>query len=129
MHAFLALVGALATAVTLHAQKVDMKDMDASQEGTTTIEIKKGKKEDMKTENKWEVQDGTAEIEGESAATPKEAKAEWKKKCDEWKKEFRADNKDNKILSMSCGNANCGGEVGQKVCTSKATYKIKTQVN
>lgn len=124
----LILVFALALTNSAFAQTVNMKDMDASKEGTTTIEIRKGN-EATAAANKWEVQEGTSEVEGDSAATSKEAKAEWSKKCTEWKKEFRADNKDNKILSMSCGSASCGGEVGQKVCTSKATYKIKTQIN
>lgn len=117
----------------LTAQTVDIKDATAGDEETTTIEIKKGKKSETKAEtkpeNKWEVQDGTADVEGESAATNKEAKASWSKACTEWKKEFRTDNKDNKILSMACGSASCGGDAGSKVCTSKATYKIKTLMN
>ena len=46
---------ALALILTLafaHAQTVDVKDATAGTEETTTIEIKKGKKEDAKTENK-----------------------------------------------------------------------------
>ncbi len=123
------LIFTLVFAGALHAQNVDVKDVTAGDEETTTIEIKKGKKAETKVENKWEVQDGTADVEGESGATNKDAKASWTKKCDEWKKEFRADNKENKILSMACGTASCGGDAGSKVCTSKATYKIKTQIN
>lgn len=125
----LALVYTLVFAGALGAQTVDVKDATAGDEETTTIEIKKGKKSETKTDNKWEVQDGTADVEGESGATNKEAKAAWTKACNQWKKDFRADNKDNKILNVSCGTASCGGEVGSKVCTSKATYKIKTQMN
>jgi len=124
-----ALVFTLVFAGLSHAQTVDVKDATAGDEETTTIEIKKGKKTETKIENKWEVQEGTADVEGESAATNKEAKAAWTKACDSWKKEFRGDNKDNKILSMSCGTASCGGDAGSKVCTSKASYKVKTQMN
>ena len=105
-----------------NAQTVNVKDLDASQESSTTIEIKKGDK----TKSKWEVQEGDSEIEGESGATTKDAKAEWAKACKEWKKEFREDNKESKIISMNCGSANCTGDAGAKVCSSKATFKIKT---
>lgn len=123
----IAMMFTLVLAGTAHAQTVNVKDLDASQDSSTTIEIKKNK--ETKVENKWEVQDGTADVEGESAATGKEAKAAWTKACTEWKKEFRADNKENKIVSMSCGSASCSGDAGAKVCTSKATYKIKTLIN
>lgn len=116
----------------VQAQTMDIKDIKTDGNETTTIEIKKGKKEETKpTENlnKWEVVEGSADIEGEAAATNKEAKAAWNKACKEWKSEFRADNKENKIVSMACGSANCGGDAGSKVCTSKASYKIKTLAN
>lgn len=115
----------------IQAQTVDVKDVPAQGDQTTTIEIKKrtGEEIDKKSKAMWEIQDGRADVEGESSATEKEAKAAWKKACDEWKKEFRSDNKDNKIISMSCGLAQCGGEVGQKVCSSRANYKIKTRVD
>ncbi len=96
------------------------------EEGTTTLEIKKTRGEKAKTGDPlWEVQDGSADLEGESAATAKEAKDAWKKACNDWKKEFRADNKENKILSINCGSSTCGGEVGQKTCTSKRRTKSK----
>lgn len=113
------------------AQTVDVKDVDAAVESdsTTTIEIKKGKPgQPLPSQNTWEVADGSSEVEGE-AATAKEARADWKKKCDEWKKEFRADNKENKIIALSCGTPACGGDAGAKTCTSKAFYKVKTRVN
>lgn len=116
-----------------HAQEVDVKGVTPPDEGTTTsIEITKKKTtttEEKKTEVVWETQDGTADLEGEAGATNKDGKANWKKACDDWKKEFRADNKENKIISMACGTASCGGDAGSKVCTSKATYKIKTKMN
>lgn len=109
------------------AQSVDVKDIDSGQD-TTTIEIRKGKKEDLKTAG-WEVTDGESDIEGESSATKSDADKSWKKACEDWKKEFRADNKDNKILNLNCGTKTCSGDAGSKVCTSKATYKIKTRVD
>ena len=124
------LISTLLFTLCLNAQTVDVNGVDSNEEGTTTIEIKKGKKDELKkSEALWEIQDGTAEVEGESAATAKEAKMTWKKACDDWKKEFRNDNKENKILAINCGSSSCGGEVGQKVCTSKASYKVKSRLN
>ncbi|HMN67671.1 MAG TPA: hypothetical protein PKC28_03950 [Bdellovibrionales bacterium] len=115
------------------AQTVDVKDVPGGgdEESTTTIEIKKGKKTDsttVTTNAKWETQDGTADVQGDSAATAKEAKGTWKKACDDWKKEFRADNKENKIIAINCGTPSCGGDAGQKTCASKASYKIRTKI-
>ena len=113
------------------AQSVDVKKIDADEEGTTTIRIEKNKKGDVlqNADNKWEVQEGTADVEGDASASAKDAKKAWLKACNEWKKEFREDNKDNKVLNINCGVSNCGGEAGSKICTSKATYKVKTRVD
>lgn len=117
---------------SVYAESVDIKDVksdDAAEGSTTTIEIKKGKPGQVKTDNQWELTDGDADVEGEAGATNKDAKANWKKACDDWKKEIRNDNKENKVVSLNCGAMTCGGDAGQKICTSKATYKIKTKVN
>ena len=113
------------------AQKVDIKDVEASDEENTTIEISKGKKKNHgeKCETVWEVAEGSADVTGESNLLAKEANLSWKKACEDWKKEFRSDNKENKIISMSCGSPNCSSDAAGKLCTSKATYKIKTKLN
>ena len=105
------------------AQKVDLDKMD---DGTTTYEISKNKK-NPNCEPLWEVVDGTADVIGEPTVMLKEANASWKKSCDTWMKQFRADNKD--IISVSCGKADCTTDAGGKVCVSKASYKIKTRLN
>ena len=121
-------------ATSAWAQKVDVKDVDGESTGgeetTTTIEIKKNKKDDKKKDAKWEITENTADLESEPAATAKEAKAAWTKACKDWKKEIKDDAKENGniLMSSNCGTSNCGGEVGQKTCTSKATYKIKTKI-
>lgn len=112
------------------AQSIDVKDIDSTNEGSTTIEIKKNKpSESGTTGNQWEITNGDADVEGEAAATAKEARGTWKKACDEWKKEVRNDNKENKVLSLNCGTVACSGDAGSKICNSKASYKIKTKVN
>ncbi len=111
------------------AQTIDVNNVDANSEGSTTIEITKNKKDSATAAApKWEVQDGEADVEGESSATGRDAKAAWKKACKDWKTEIRNDNKENKVLSLNCGTVSCGGDAGSKVCSSKATYKIKTKV-
>ena len=112
------------------AQSVDVHDLNTEGEGTTTIEIKKNKKDEVKkSEAKWEIADGNAYVEGEPATTAKDARVAWTKACTDWKKEFRNDNKENKILAINCGSVSCGGDAGSKTCTSKATYKIKTRLD
>lgn len=121
---FIALIPAL-----VFAQKVDMKDIEAGDE-ETTISISKGKKNTAQNcEPIWEVAEGSADITGDSTIMSKEANLSWKKACDDWKKEFRSDNKENKILSMSCGKVDCTTDAAGKICSSKATYKIKTKLN
>jgi hypothetical protein len=109
------------------AQKVDLKDLDTDSE-ETNIQITKGKKKST-SEAIWEVADGDADVLGEGALMLKGAKENWRKACDAWKKEFRADNKENKMISLNCGQMNCSTEANEKVCTSKASYKIKTKLN
>ena len=123
-------ISAFATAAW--AETVDIKDVktpEGEEASTTTIEIKKGKPGQVPTSNQWEMTDGNADVEGEAAATNKDAKATWKKACEDWKKEIRTENKENKVVSLNCGAMNCTGEAGAKVCTSKASFKIKTKVN
>jgi hypothetical protein len=110
------------------AQKVDLKDVDSSDD-STTIEITKNKKKQNKNEAIWEVAEGNSDVLGEGALMLKGAKDNWRKACDAWKKEFRGDNKENQIINMNCGEMNCSTEANEKVCTSKASYKIKTKLN
>ena len=108
------------------AQKVDLDKMP---DGTTTYEISKNKKNDAKCDDHWEVTEGSAEVTGDPTVMLKEANENWKKACDAWKKEFRSDNKENRIISINCNKPDCSSDAGGKVCVSKATYKIKTKLN
>ncbi len=112
------------------AQKVDLKDIETGGE-ETTIAISKGKKNSNgeKCEPIWELTEGSTDIVGEATVMLKEASNSWKKACDTWKKEFRGDNKDNKIILMNCGKSECSQDTAGRVCASKATYKIKTKLN
>ena len=110
------------------AQKVDIKDVDTTGQEPTTISISKGDKA-QKTQAIWEVVEGAADIAGEPQMMSKQARASWKTACDDWKKEIRADNKDNKILSLNCGTPNCAAKADSTVCESKASYKLKTRLD
>ena len=133
MHKFLLFTATLILSTTSFAQTMKMDEIKTDEESTTTIEIKKGRPGSAPAakpgEPLWEITDGSADLEGEPAATAKDARSTWKKSCEDWKKEFRTDNKENKILAINCGTASCGGDAGSKTCTSKATYKIKTRLN
>jgi len=119
----------LSVPLIVFAQKVDLKDLDTDAE-ETNIKISKGKSSGKeKCEQVWEITEGTADVSGEPNVMQKEAKSNWKKACDDWKKEFRADNKENKIITISCGSAECSSDAAGKSCVSKASYKIKTKLN
>jgi hypothetical protein len=117
--------------MSLFAQQINLKDIDASSEDTT-IQISKGKKTQQGAEKclpAWEITDGSDDLSGEPTIMSKEANQSWRKACDDWKKEFRKDNKENKIINISCGSVSCTSDAGGKICSSKATYKIKTRID
>ena len=66
-------------------------------------------------------------IVGESAPIASEARTNWKTACNRWRQEFRDANEDARIINLSCGEAECSGNAGNKTCVSKGTYKIKTR--
>ena len=80
-----------------------------------------------KTESKWVTETDTVDIDGDPGALASEARKNWQAACEKWKREFREDNKGSKIINLTCGTPTCSGDVGNKSCVSKATYKIKTK--
>jgi hypothetical protein len=101
---------------------VKINDMDTTQD--TTISIKKGA--NPQATKKWVLTEGEEDISGDKAALLKQAETNWKTACSDWKKEFKEMNKDNKIVSMSCGKMSCSKEGVESTCVSKATHKVKT---
>lgn len=108
------------------AQSVDVNDVSTQESDSTTIEITKGKN-DLKDKD-WEVVEGAVPINGDPAPMSKAARRNWQKACNEWKKEFREDNKENRVISVSCGSPECSGPVGQKSCASTARFQVKTRI-
>ena len=106
------------------AQTAAIKDIPA--QGDTTISISKGEKSST---NNFEIVDGSAEIEGDSALMTKDARVAWKAACSEWKTEFRGLNKENQILALNCNSAKCAkADSNEIICKSTATYKMKVRV-
>lgn len=103
------------------AQNVGVKDISASED--TTIEIKKGKRD-----QEFEVVSGESEIEGDPAPLLNDARTNWKKACADWKAEIKDMNKENQVLGLNCGKMKCSTVAMESSCQSQGTYKIKTRV-
>lgn len=104
------------------AQTVGVKDIPAGED--TTIEIKKGKTADKE----FEILTNEDEIEGDAVPLLKEARANWKKACTEWKTETKDLNKENQVLSISCGKMQCSTVSMESTCHSTGKYTIKVRV-
>lgn len=104
------------------AQTMGIKDIPA--DGDTTIKIEKG----GKTTNKFEITEGTDTIEGDPAPLLKEARTNWKLACTEWKKELKELNKENQVISMSCGTMSCATTAMETTCSSTGKNRIKVKV-
>jgi hypothetical protein len=127
MKTFIALMACISVSISAFAQTASVKDIPADGDGETTISISKGKR----TQDEYQVTEGKADITGEPNVLDKEARASWKSECDSWKKELKETNKGagNEIMAMSCNKVSCAkNENSQTVCTSEATYKMRTKV-
>ena len=100
---------------------VKVNQNDTNQD--TVISIEKGKKNHYRH---YVITDGEHDLTGDKNVVANAAELNWKKDCNEWKKEFRLDNKDNKIISVTCGKMSCIKEGVETTCSSQAKYKIKT---
>lgn len=100
---------------------VKVDKIDTNQD--TTISIQKGKTLNQK---RYVVSEGDHEVVGDKDVVAKSAEKNWKNECSEWKKEFRADNKNNTVISVSCGKMQCAKEGVETTCSSVGKYKIKT---
>jgi hypothetical protein len=103
------------------ADEVGVK-VDTNQD--TTISVKKGST--SSGQKKYSIVEGGHELIGDIDVVAKSAQNNWKSACSDWKKEFRQDNKDNKIISVVCGRMACEKVGVETTCRSEAKYKIKT---
>lgn len=115
------IVIALILTATAFATDVGVK-VDGTQD--TTISIQKGKNNSLA--KKYTISEGEHEVYGDKDVVGKSAEISWKAECKEWQKEFRIDNKDNKIISVSCGKMQCAKVGVETTCSSVGKYKIKT---
>ena len=105
-----------------NAQDVGVKVNDINPNQDTTISIKKG---DTSAKKKYTISEGSEDIGGEKDVLKKNAEKNWKKACDDWKSEMKTNNKDNKIIAISCGVMSCSKDGVESECQSKASYKIR----
>jgi len=104
------------------AQTMGIKDIPA--DGDTTIKIEKG----QKANDQYQITEGTDTIEGEAAPLLKDARSNWKTACTDWKKELKELNKENQVISMSCGTMKCSTTAMETTCTSEGKNRIKVKV-
>ena len=104
------------------AQDVGVKVNNINADQDTTISIKKG---DTLAKKKYTISEGSEDIGGEKDVLKKNAEKNWKKACEDWKSEMKTNNKDNKIISISCGVMSCSKDGVESECQSKASYKIR----
>ncbi len=110
---------ATAEEVGLNVDKINAQE-------DTTISISKGNKKS--NTKKYTISEGENQITSDKEVVKKEAQQSWKMACSDWKKEFRDLNKDNKIISMSCGTMNCTKDGVESTCSSVAKYKVRIVV-
>jgi hypothetical protein len=113
----------IAFAVQAEDVGVNVGKVDTSQD--TTISIKKGASA-TDAKKKYSVVEGEHDVVGDKDVVAKSAEKNWKAACTEWKKEFREDNKDNKIISVTCGRMVCEKVGVESTCQSQAKFKVKT---
>lgn len=110
--------------VNAFAQKANIKDIPLDKDTNISIST-----EPKKTTKAYEIVDETADIEGEPENLQKDARAAWKKACAEWKSETKELNKENKIISLNCGNPKCESiDTATTVCKSNAKLKVRVKV-
>jgi hypothetical protein len=88
----------------------------------TVINVNNGQK--LENTSKFEIVDGTDDIQGDTAPLKKTAQDNWKKACSQWTKDFKAENKEG-VLAASCGKMKCAKEGVETTCTSEAKYKLR----
>lgn len=81
-----------------------------------------------KATKKYEINEGTEDIAGDKSTLKKTSEQNWKKACNEWRTDFKETNKNNIIISHSCGVMDCTKAGVETTCFSKTKYKVKTLV-
>lgn len=99
---------------------------DSAEESTTVIQRSKNPKLGV---DKYEIVSEEEEIAGDPTPGTKEALKAWKDACAEWKKEARENNKDNSIITLSCGTPQKTTDgTGNGLYTYKSNARIKVKV-
>lgn len=121
----LCLFSVIQISFSAHAQVVGVQT--DSNSPYTKIEVRKSGRPEMRPA--FEITEGTDDIAGDPAPLALDARTSWKEACKTWKNELKELNKENHILTLSCGNPTCAREEALTLCSSKTKYKIKTRIN
>lgn len=116
------------TAVVSYADKASIKVDNVGTEKETSIVIKKGTPTSSCLCNKFQLIDGSDELSGESEFEASKAKASWRAACQEWKNSIRELNKENRLISLSCGRAEEKKDGTKTAYLSKASYKVRVKM-
>lgn len=114
----------LAPLVFTQEPTINVKDIPATEE--TTISVQRGRGNPNRP--RFEITEGTDDLAGDPAPLLKQARANWKKACDEWKVELKELNRENQILTLSCGSPSCRTETMETTCRSTSKHKLKVRV-
>jgi len=115
-----------ATGAAFAETTIKEKLPDSAEESTTVIQRSKNPKLGV---DKYEIVSEEDEIAGEPTAGTKEAYKAWKDACAEWKKEARENNKENSIITLSCGTAKKETDgTGNGLYTYKSQARMKVKV-
>ncbi len=108
------------------AEKTGIKIDDLTATPDTTISIQKGKP--MKECTVFEIIDGREEVFGGPEYDKSKALASWKTACNEWRGNFKEMNRENRVISVNCGQFTQGRDGEQYLYKSTATYKVRVKM-
>ena len=106
------------------AQDIGVKVDSSTAAEDTTISIKKGINSTV-NKKKYVISEGVDDITGDKDVLKKSAEKNWKQACEDWKKEIKELNKENKVISVTCGSMTCSKDGVESTCKSAGSYKIR----
>ena len=113
---------------SVFAEKTAVKIDEISTDKDTSIVIKKGSPPAACLCTKYQLVESAEDISGDSEFDGGKAKASWKAACQEWKTSVKALNKENHLISLSCGQPTESKDSAKISYQSKGTYKTRVKM-
>ncbi|MBI1861856.1 MAG: hypothetical protein HYR96_13160 [Deltaproteobacteria bacterium] len=104
---------------------VKVEDIPSTSE-ETNITIQKGSA--RKDCTRYEIIDGHEDVFAGPEYDKTKALSNWKAACSEWIKNFREMNKENRVISVNCGQPIMSKEGDQTSYKSTASYKVRVMM-